>query len=99
MNHQDFLTEKEQEKQKLYFVHHMHHYQDGDQAQHELHHCPLFTKPNLEGDQYSLEHLVFAEKLYHVLDRKSENVLYDHANNSYQIKELNFSNKKYYTIY
>ena len=98
MNHQDFLTEKEQEEQKLYFVHHMHHYQDEDQAIHELHHCPLFTKPNLKGDQYSLEHLIFEGKLYHILDKKPENVLYDHANNSYQAKELEFDHEKYYTV-
>lgn len=98
MNHQDLLTEKEQEEQKLYLVHHMHHYQNKDGVAHELHHCPLFTKPNLEGDQYSLEHLVFEKKLYHILDRKPEGNLYDHANNSYQIKELEFANKKYYTI-
>lgn len=98
MKHQDLLTEEEQEKQKLYLVHHMHHYLNNDEALHELHHCSLFSKPDMQGEKYSLEHLISEGKLYHVLNKKPENVLYDHANNSFEIKEIEINHKNYYIL-
>ena len=98
MRHQDLISEKDQEK--LYLIHHMHHYQNGSNAVHELHHCPLFSEKEMKGKKYSIAHLLIDEKLYHILDRKPESVLYDHANNSFPTKTLTFGEKViHYLIY
>jgi len=98
MRHKDLISEKDQEESGLYFVHHMHHYEAKEEAVHEVHHCPLFSKKDMKGEQYSLNHLLLDGKLYHVLDRKPVGVLYDHTNRGYKIKEIRINNKKYYVF-
>lgn len=98
MQHRDLITEQEQEEQRLYFVHHMHHYKDGEDTTHELHHCFLFSEPNMEGEKYTIEHLISEGELHHILNKKPEEVVYDHANNSFKTKEIELENKKYYTF-
>ena len=97
MKHKDLLSEKDQER--LYLVHHMHHYPDKKEVIHELHHCFLFSKKNMSGDKYSLNHFMYAKKLYHVLNKKSDTaVLYDHANREHMVGKLEVDDKTYYFI-
>lgn len=96
MKHDELLSEADQQRMDL--VHHMHHYPDGDEIIHELHHCFLFSQKNMQGNKYSLDHLVYSGKLYHVLDRESPPTLYDHANNAFQVVKKGFNQKTYFVV-
>lgn len=96
MQHKNLLTEEEQER--LYLIHHMHHLEDNNEVIHELHHCLLFSQPNMQGEGFSVGHLLAEEKLYHILDKPAPRALYDHANNSFLILEIEIGNQKYQIV-
>ncbi len=96
MQHKNLLTEVEQER--LYLIHHMHHLEDSNEVIHELHHCFLFSKPDMQGEKFSVDHLFLKNKLYHILDRKAPQTLFDHANNNFSILEVEIDNKEYCVV-
>lgn len=98
MKHLDLITEDEQSAQKLYLIHHMHHYQEKKDIIHEIHHCLLFSGCSMGGEKYSVEHQLIGKKLYHVVLGEPPEVLYDHEDNNYEIVELISDKKKYYII-
>lgn len=96
MKHQDLI--KEADQKSLYLIHHMHHYPDNQEVIHELHHCYLFSQPNMEGEKYSVDHLFKEGQLYHVLNRKSPDLVFDHANNKFNIQEKKLAGKIYHVL-
>lgn len=70
----------------LYLIHHLHHYKTKNgKVVHEIHHCFLFSKKNEEGEKFKVNHLLYKNKLYHILEEDFSGILFDHANNSYKI--------------
>lgn len=96
MQHKNLLTEEEQER--LYLIHHMHHLKGSNEVIHELHHCPLFSEPDMQGEKFSVDHLFVENKLYHILDKQAPQTLYDHTNNSFPILEVGINNRKYFVV-
>ena len=84
---QKFCCKADDEYEKLYLLHHMHHFQSGKNVEHELHHCFLFSEKNMKGKKYVIIHKNVEEKLYHCLAGNFEGKLYDHANNVYIIRK------------
>ena len=80
--------------EKLYLLHHMHHFQSGKNIEHELHHCFLFEKKNMKGKKYSVYHRIIAKKILHCISGNFEGKLYDHANNAYGIISENINGKR-----
>lgn len=80
--------------EKLYILHHMHHFRSGKNIEHELHHCFLFVKKNMNGKKYSIIHKVIKNKLFHCISGNFEGKLYDHANNAYRIISKNVNGKR-----
>lgn len=96
VKHNDLLTEEEQDT--LYLIHHMHHFKRGNKIVHELHHCPLFSQKNMEGEKFNLDHLTTKNKLYHIVLGNPPTTLYDHQNNIFKITSLEHRKKKYCQI-
>lgn len=70
----------------LYLIHHLHHLKsEKDGIIHEIHHCFLFSKKNGRGEKFKVKHLLKGNRLYHILDKDFSGILFDHANNSYNI--------------
>ncbi len=69
----------------------MHHFKSGKQIKHELHHCFLFNKKNMQGKKYSIIHKIYKNEVFHCLNGRFEGMLYDHSNNTFKIvpKKLN----------
>lgn len=83
---------------KYYLIHHMHHFKSGNNVEHNLHHCFLFSKKNMEGKRHKIIHKVFKDNIYHCIEKKYEETLYDHANNAYKIIPKKIIKKKIYEI-
>jgi hypothetical protein len=96
MDGENLLNEKDQEK--LYLLHHMHHFESGKGVVHDLHHCDLFSQKNMRGSKLQIKHLLIGKKLFHVLNTKHIGHLYDHNNNEFEIKEKNIDDIIYYVI-
>lgn len=96
MKHNNLLTEQEQGR--LYLIHHMHHYNDGKDIVHELHHCFLFDQEGMHGEKYTVSHLMIGGKLHHILDKNPPKVVFDHADNSFNVDEMELNGKKYYVV-
>lgn len=94
--HREYLTEKEQEH--LYPVHHMHHLKTKKGATHELHHCFLFSEKEMKGEKFTIDHLVFEDKLYHFIDRPHSGKLYDHADRAFPIRQITLGGTKRYLV-
>ena len=76
----------------------MHHFKSGKTVEHELHHCFLFSQKNMNGKKYNIIHKFYKNKIYHCISRIYTGTLYDHANNSYKIREKKINNKIFYEI-
>jgi len=73
----------------LYLVHHPHHYLSKKDAIHELHHCFLYSQPNMKGKRYKIKHLYVDVSLFHgVSPDCSEKILYDHRNNKFKLASV-----------
>jgi len=70
---------------KLYLVHHMHHFKDGTDIKHELHHCQLYSQKNMNGEIFEIQHKI-GEDIDHIVAPIFDGVLYDHANNEFTVK-------------
>jgi len=82
------------ECEKLYLIHHMHHFKSGKNIEHELHHCFLFAKKNMKGKKYSIAHKSIKKELLHCITGNFEGILYDHANNVYEIISEDISRER-----
>lgn len=82
----------------LYGLHHMHHFEKGDEIVHELHHCFLFEKKNMKGRKFIISHEKIGSEVYHVVSPHVEGKLYDHANNVYEIKKIQVDDKEFCRI-
>lgn len=82
-----FCCKVDDEYEKLYLLHHMHHFQSGKNIEHELHHCFLFEKKEMKGKKYLIIHKVIKKELLHCIVGNFEGKLYDHANNVYLIRK------------
>lgn len=83
----NFCRKTDDKYEKLYLLHHMHHFKSGKNVEHELHHCFLFEKKNTKGKKYTIIHKIIKNKLFHCVLGNFEGKLYDHANNAYIIRE------------
>jgi hypothetical protein len=88
------LKKADDKFKKLYFIHHMHHFESGKDIEHELHHCFLFEKKNMAGKKYSVIHKAVKNKLFHCIDCDFEGKLYDHANNTFEISKKKIDGKR-----
>ncbi len=61
----------------------------------ELHHCFLFKKKKMQGKKYSISHLISNRQLYHILNKISGKILYDHLDNPIRISEKDLNGKNY----
>lgn len=97
MKHHNLLNEVDQER--LYLIHHMHHYGEDNKIFHELHHCFLFSKKGMKGNKYSVDHLWRDDKLFHIIvENNPPGILYDHIDNSFNIEKLNLDHKKFSVV-
>ena len=84
--------------EKLYLLHHMHHFRVGKNIEHELHHCFLFEKKNMKGGRHIIIHKVIKGELLHCIVGKYEGKLYDHTNNVYEVISKNINGKRVSTL-
>lgn len=83
----------------LYLIHHLHHYKTKDgKVVHKTHHCFLFSKKNEKGEKFKIKHLLYRNKLYHILEENFSGVFFDHANNSYKIFSQKIGRINYFLI-
>jgi hypothetical protein len=82
----EIIENPDDDEAGLYLVHHMHHIKRGDKIEHELHHCPLYSKKSMQGQRYQIEHCLVGDKVIHRIKEQFTGKLYDHANNAYLIK-------------
>ncbi len=82
----------------LYLIHHIHHFGSRNKIKHELHHCFLFSKKNMEGEKYLVIHKMDNKEVCHCVDRRFEGILYDHHDNVFKIVPKKLNNKKIYEI-
>ncbi|MCX6702581.1 MAG: hypothetical protein NTW60_01805 [Candidatus Wolfebacteria bacterium] len=92
----NLLTEKEQER--LYLVHHMHHFKAGKGVKHDLHHCPLFAKAGMKGREFKIKHHLSEGKLLHIIDGVFTGVVYDHVNRKFIVKKIKIKNKDCFVL-
>lgn len=84
-SHCDLISEQDQAK--LYLVHHMHHLKNLFGVKHELHHCFLYSEKDLKGERFQIRHFLPKNgRLLHILDKNFSGILFDHANNAFEIK-------------
>jgi hypothetical protein len=84
--------------ERLYLIHHMHHFQKKGGIIHDLHHCFLYSAKNQKGIRFSVVHRDIKGDLYHCLTKKFTGSLYDHKNNEFKIIEMLFNQRKYFII-
>lgn len=89
------LTEKQS---GIYLIHHMHHFKDGRNVNHELHHCFLYSQKNESGERISIIHKIYKNDVFHCISKKFSGILYDHQNNSFHILPIRLNNKMAYEI-
>jgi hypothetical protein len=82
-----FCRKTDDKYEKLYLLHHMHHFQPGKNVEHELHHCFLFEKKNMKGKKFKIVHKKIRNRLLHCVAGNFEGKLYDHASNAYIIRK------------
>jgi hypothetical protein len=88
------LKKADDKFEKLYFIHHMHHFGSGKNIEHELHHCFLFERKNMAGKKYSVIHETVKNKLFHCVDDDFEGKLYDHSNNAFIVAKKKINGKR-----
>lgn len=93
-----YINKCDDKYEKLYLIHHMHHFKSGKTVDHVLHHCYLFSQKDMGGKRYNIVHEVHKNKVYHCLSGDYEGILYDHVNNSYKIIKKKINNKIIYEI-
>jgi hypothetical protein len=71
--------------QKLYLIHHMHHFQNNVEIYHELHHCFLFEGKDMKGDKHIVSHSTSDGRLQHVVEGDYTGTLFDHDNNVFDV--------------
>jgi hypothetical protein len=84
--------------ERLYLIHHMHHFRSKKRMRHALHHCYLFEKNNEQGKKYYIVHRIFPGRVYHCLAGEFEGRLFDHAGNVYKIVKKIIKGEKIYEI-
>ena len=82
----------------VYSLHHMHHFKTGRGLRHEVHHCPLFSRPGLKGKIFTIIHVTDKNGIRHCVKEKFTGFAYDHAGKRYQIKKSRHKNKTIYEI-
>jgi hypothetical protein len=82
----EIIENPDDDEAGLYLVHHMHHIKRGDNIEHELHHCPLYSKKSMQGHRYQIKHHLVGDKVIHRVKEQFSGKLYDHAGNAYQIR-------------
>ncbi len=93
-----YFKKSDDKYEKIYLVHHMHHFGSGNKVMHELHHCFLFEKKNMKGKKYFIIHKTYKNNIYHCISEKFEGILFDHANNKFNIMKKKIGNKLIYEI-
>lgn len=89
------------EQDWIYLTHHMHQ-PEKEEDMEILHHCYLYSKKGLKGEEYSQKHVKDKKVFQHVLDIKNTDevpaVVYDHLNNVFKIKVMEINKKSYAVI-
>lgn len=89
---------EDNQKLKLYLIHHMHHFKVSSKVVHKLHHCFLFSQKNMRGKKHSVIHKLYKDEVYHCLSEKFVGTLYDHADNVFKIEPRKLGTKIIYEI-
>lgn len=95
---------KESEKEdKLYRLHHMHHFLKNKKVTHEIHHCFVFGEKQMRGEKFEVYHFVSGKDVFHCLrlnkkDAMPPAVVYDHADRKYKITPLTIYGKQVYKV-
>ena len=93
-----FLKSINNKKEKVYLIHHMHHFKNGSSVKHELHHCFLFSQKNMRGKKYPIIHKTDKSNVLHCIDAKFEGIFYDHKNNNFKVISRKLKGKIVYEI-
>lgn len=83
----EIIENPDDDEAGLYLIHHMHHIKHGNKIEHELHHCQLFSKKAMRGQQYEIIHRLNNDEVVHYVDKDYSGKLYDHVGNVYAIKD------------
>lgn len=83
---------------RLYLLHHMHHFASKNSAKHELHHCFLYSKKNQKGQKFIIKHVTGNSMVLHAINKDCSGCLYDHANHEFKIKKIKIKNRDYFII-
>jgi len=90
------------EQEYIYLIHHLHPPKKASDME-EVHHCIMFEKKSMKGEQYKQIHVKDGKVFWHALDIKdveqAPEAVYDHLNNGFKIKIMEIDNKKYAVIY
>lgn len=90
------------EQDFVYLIHHFHPPKKASDME-EVHHCIMFEKKNMKGEQYEQMHVKDSKVFWHALDIKdveqAPEVVYDHLNNGFKIKIMEINKKSYAVIY
>lgn len=93
-----YFKKPDNKYEKVYLIHHMHHFGSTNRIAHELHHCFLFEKKNMKGRKYSVVHETHKGNIYHCVSRGFEGVLFDHKNNMFNIRKRKIGRRRIYEI-
>jgi len=90
------------EQEFIYLIHHFHPPKKASDME-EIHHCIMFEKKNMKGEQYEQMHVKDGKVFWHALDIKdieqAPKAVYDHLNNGFKIKIMEINKKKYAVIH
>jgi len=86
------------EQDWIYLIHHM-HIPDKESEMEILHHCELFEKKNMKGEEYKQAHKKEGKLFQHILliDNLdlSPKIVYDHLNNGFKVVIRDINKEKY----
>jgi hypothetical protein len=86
----------------IYLIHHLHPPVKAADME-VVHHCIMFEKKNLKGEQYEQMHVKDGKVFWHALKvkdiEKAPEVVYDHLNNGFKVKIMEIDKEKYAVIY
>lgn len=90
------------EQDYVYLIHHLHPPKKASEIE-QVHHCIMWEKKNMKGEEYKQKHVKDGKVFWHALDIKkveeAPEVVYDHLNNGFKVKIMEIDKVKYVVIY
>ena len=85
----DYCYKAEDSKPWLYLLHHMHHCKEN--CAHKIHHCFAIGE---NGEEFEIEHLIFEDRLYHIILGNPANIVKDHLGNQFKVVKQNIDGQE-----